>query len=668
MSQLDNNKYTMRMSLNVLNHLGLRLYSNIPAVLSEAVANSYDADATRVDITLDVDNDKIILEDDGHGMTLDDINKKYLYVGYSRRENGEGISPKYKRPVMGRKGIGKLSMFSIANHIEILTARKNLKTNIIEKNGLSMDRYDIENEISKSEKYYPKDILTDGFDKNQGTRITLTNFKRQINYTSSRLRKRLARRFSILGNKYNFEVYVDGDQIEVTDRDFLGKVQFLWLIGSESDSYSEYYEFEKIEKLNGKIDGTNYEVSGWIGAVEYPSDLQYDNVNNNKVSILCRGKMAQEDILESFTEGGIYADYLIGEIKADFLDLDDKEDIATSSRQKINEEDIRYRELQGHVYQILKKIQSVWTDYRKELNTKKAVENAKIVHPALEEWYLTLKTDTRKKYAMELFSTIESFHFDKDEPDTIQKKRDLYVQGIVAFEKLKLRDSLNELAQIKTADDLRLSKIFADLNDLEANLYFDIASERVEVIKQFQKKLDANDKEKLLQKYLFDNLWILNPSWERPTEGSEIMESKVEAEFDKVTDSLTEDEKKGRMDIKYRTAAGKHIIIELKRYAPTYKITPVMLYEQLKKYRSGLRKCLATTEEANSPIESIAILGQKFENEDWDEAQRLLAGINARIIHYDELISQSLKSYSDYLDRQKEISKLRKIIEKVVNE
>lgn len=273
MSQLDNNKYTMRTSLNVLNHLGLRLYSNIPAVLSEAVANSYDADATQVDITLDVDNDKIILEDDGHGMTLDDINKKYLYVGYSRRENGEGISPKYKRPVMGLKGIDKLSMFSIANHIEILTARKNLKTNIIEKNGLSMDRYDIEMEISKSEKYHPKDILTDGFDKNQGTQITLTNFKRKINYTSSRLRKRLARRFSMLGNKYNFEVYVDGDQIEVTDRDFLGKVQFLWLIGSGADSYSEYYEFEKIEKLNGKIDGTNYEVSGWIGAVEYLSDL-----------------------------------------------------------------------------------------------------------------------------------------------------------------------------------------------------------------------------------------------------------------------------------------------------------------------------------------------------------------------------------------------------------
>ena len=43
-------KYRMSMSLNVLNHLGMNLYSNIPSVLSEVVANSYDADATKVDI------------------------------------------------------------------------------------------------------------------------------------------------------------------------------------------------------------------------------------------------------------------------------------------------------------------------------------------------------------------------------------------------------------------------------------------------------------------------------------------------------------------------------------------------------------------------------------------------------------------------------------------
>ena len=43
-------KYQMTINLNVLNHLGINLYSNIPAVLSEVVANSWDADATNVDI------------------------------------------------------------------------------------------------------------------------------------------------------------------------------------------------------------------------------------------------------------------------------------------------------------------------------------------------------------------------------------------------------------------------------------------------------------------------------------------------------------------------------------------------------------------------------------------------------------------------------------------
>jgi hypothetical protein len=38
----------MRLSLNVLNHLGINLYSNVPAVLAETVANAWDADAEHV--------------------------------------------------------------------------------------------------------------------------------------------------------------------------------------------------------------------------------------------------------------------------------------------------------------------------------------------------------------------------------------------------------------------------------------------------------------------------------------------------------------------------------------------------------------------------------------------------------------------------------------------
>lgn len=56
-------KYSMQLSLNVLNHLGINLYSNVPSVLSEAVANAFDADATEVNIICDQTKDEIIIED-----------------------------------------------------------------------------------------------------------------------------------------------------------------------------------------------------------------------------------------------------------------------------------------------------------------------------------------------------------------------------------------------------------------------------------------------------------------------------------------------------------------------------------------------------------------------------------------------------------------------------
>jgi len=58
----------MRLSLSVLDHLGLNLYSNIPAVISEVVANSWDADATTVTMDIDRDSGRITVSDDGIGI------------------------------------------------------------------------------------------------------------------------------------------------------------------------------------------------------------------------------------------------------------------------------------------------------------------------------------------------------------------------------------------------------------------------------------------------------------------------------------------------------------------------------------------------------------------------------------------------------------------------
>ena len=121
----EHSKYQMNISNTVLYHLGINLYSNVPAVLSEVVANSWDADATNVYIK--IEKDRITIADDGHGMKLKDINEKYLLVGYPRRIHNEAVTDRYKRKVMGRKGIGKLSLFSIAETVTVETFKKGKK-------------------------------------------------------------------------------------------------------------------------------------------------------------------------------------------------------------------------------------------------------------------------------------------------------------------------------------------------------------------------------------------------------------------------------------------------------------------------------------------------------------------------------------------------------------
>ena len=121
---MADNRYEMNVSLNVLNHLGLNLYSNTPAVLSEVIANSWDADAAEVRVEFDREKKIVTVRDDGFGMDLDDINDKYLFVGYQKRDraNPDFRTPGGRKP-MGRKGIGKLSLFSIANRISVYTRK-----------------------------------------------------------------------------------------------------------------------------------------------------------------------------------------------------------------------------------------------------------------------------------------------------------------------------------------------------------------------------------------------------------------------------------------------------------------------------------------------------------------------------------------------------------------
>lgn len=637
----------MSLDLNVLNHLGLNLYSNTPAVLSEVIANSWDADASQVSIHCNQEDDVITIIDNGCGMTLEDINRKFLCVGYQKRKNGEAITPVYKRPVMGRKGIGKLSLLSIADTIKIYSKKDG------EQNAFCLSREDIEREItSQNHVYSPTEVEFEDFEYETGTKIVIRKFKKNINRTSEFLRRRLARRFCIIGR--NFDIILNGEMISIKDRDFFGKVQFLWPIGSfDVSGLSTFPNIAIQSQLSGDINDS-YHISGWIATAEKPSDLG----ENNKISIVSRGKLAQEDILASYGEGGVYASYIIGEIQTDFLDSDDEKDISTSNRQQYIENDERYQALKAHIFKLLKNVKNKWTDLRKEKATERVTNSS----PVIKEWYEGLSTSSRK-YAKKLFAVIETMHFDGDD----EKKREFLRYGILAFERLKISEKLESIDNDDLISDLlRFGEVFADLQEIEASLYWEIANERVKVIRSLADSCDTNAKEKVLQKHIYDNLWLLNPSWERATRGSERLEQSVAKEFKDLESNLSEEERTGRLDIRYRNTSGVHVIVELKRYQPTYKVDVYDLHRQIDKYRNALKKCLKAIGRENEPITAICIIGEGVLPPEMslEEANNKLAG-SGRIITYDMLIHNALESYSEYLEREAKVGKLRALIDQI---
>ena len=648
-----------KMMLSVLEHLSDGLYSNVAAVLTEAVANAWDADASKVDVSFyDTsgnfcenvkDASEVVIEDDGHGMNLQDVENRFLSVGYRRRR--EGTRTGKGRSLMGRKGLGKLALFAIADEIHVETLKDGEKPIAISLDVAKL-REDAREGKDISDLTIPV-TTPENIDaiRPHGTKITLRKLRKErlSHVRTGTLRRMIARRFSVL-SPGEFEVFVNGEPITLEDRQALKLVEFLWCF-DECPPLPKGKTTKLREKtpLEGRDEAwpEDWRVKGWIGTAEKPNALKAERGNLNSLVVHAHGRLAAEDVLPQVQGAQHFFKYVTGEIQADFLD-DSEEDVITSDRQRLREDDGRVRALLEFLGKSLRSMEAQWKEWRGEARREDLLNR----YPGVRGWLDGLPKGLQPK-ALKVLNHVAQAAPDDDPVG----ERDLLRAALFGFERLALRGDPEKLAEVLESRNVEeVLKLLSEHEDLEVALYRDIVKERIATIKTLRKVVEEDQKEKVLQKYLFDHLWLLDPSWDRATENA-AMEETV-----RLVANSDEKSRTGRVDIRYRQVNGRHVVVELKRYS--VRPSPGALFDQCTKYVKALRK--------KTGIDDwiiIVVLGD-VPPETRMEAEASLSSVipGSKVFTYDHLLYTAESAYREFMERSKKIDKLERALEPARNE
>ena len=109
--------------------LGRELITDRITALFELVKNCYDANAENVQLTFENLNplcpsSRIIIEDDGLGMTFEDIRDKWMVIGTSSKRRSRTSPSPYNRVVAGKKGVGRFAVDKLGAKLVMKTKKK----------------------------------------------------------------------------------------------------------------------------------------------------------------------------------------------------------------------------------------------------------------------------------------------------------------------------------------------------------------------------------------------------------------------------------------------------------------------------------------------------------------------------------------------------------------
>ena len=398
MSQLNNKNLIdplpFRVAPHMLEDLGLNLYSSLPRVLVEFIANAYDADAAMATVAIDFDRIKsqrtqmrnewrcqvdsadtpdngimpledrllpedtvISIEDTGHGMTKDELENKFLVAGRRRRIEENETHTSRGRALMGRKGLGKLAGFGVARRIEVVTKVEGQE----QAHGIRLD-FDVMMAAGDTKKVkvptfrIPNDA---GLGKH-GTRVTLS----RLVHESVKSRDTTVRRS--IGDHF----------VQIDQEDFV-----ITLNGVQADPTPRKHSYAWPEPCRPTTEFVNHEISasetGRRVQFKYRFRFVEDRASllasQRGVRVYAHNRLAAAPSLlhaDTNMHGFRMTDYLDGVVYADFLDSLDRDYIAT------DRQDLRWdTPLLQPIHEFLgREIKEACKQYQKVRDEQKRIE------------------------------------------------------------------------------------------------------------------------------------------------------------------------------------------------------------------------------------------------------------------------------------------------------
>ncbi len=183
---MGNKLLNFKVSSHLKNIIGRDLITDKYVAIFELVKNSVDAKAKNIDVI--INENEIIIEDDGIGMSLDDIENKWLFIGYSEKKDS-------KEMVAGNKGIGRFSADNLAENLELKTKNKTGEKIVID---IDWNLFE-DNQMNKiTEIDIPYKVTNDN-SKKSGTTLRLRNLR---SYWEEKDIKKLKRNLEKLTNPF----------------------------------------------------------------------------------------------------------------------------------------------------------------------------------------------------------------------------------------------------------------------------------------------------------------------------------------------------------------------------------------------------------------------------------------------------------------------------------